>query len=223
VSNDLTIPSDRTQGLTRWGACFVAVLLLHAFAVAKLLEHTAINDEPPGSEAVEFDVALGDFAPEQQRLDYTPANPVQQQVKPEDQPEQQDAEIALPKEEQQPQPTPPTPQVMPQEEREAKAPPKVSPAIVRKWQMTINTRLNQFKRYPHQARARAHQGTVRVAFVLDSAGHVVSAHVVKSSGSSILDQETLDLLDRAQPFPIPPAGAGSRDLFLEVPISYALH
>jgi protein TonB len=223
VSNDLTIPSDRTQGLTRWGACFVAVLLLHAFAVAKLLEHTDINDEPPGSEAVEFDVALGDFAPEQQRLDYTPANPVQQQVKPEDQPEQQDAEIALPKEEQQPQPTPPTPQVMPQEEREAKAPPKVSPAIVRKWQMTINTRLNQFKRYPHQARARAHQGTVRVAFVLDSAGHVVSAHVVKSSGSSILDQETLDLLDRAQPFPIPPAGAGSRDLFLEVPISYALH
>jgi periplasmic protein TonB len=223
VSNDLTIPSDRAQGLTRWGACFVAVLLLHAFAVAKLLEHTDINDEPPGSEAVEFDVALGDFAPEQQRMDYTPANPVQQQVKPEDQPEQTDAEIALPKQEQQPQPTPPTPQVMPQEEREAKAPPKVSPAVVRKWQMTINTRLNQFKRYPHQARARAHQGTVRVAFVLDSAGHVVRAHVVKSSGSSILDQETLDLLERAQPFPVPPDGAGSRDLFLEVPISYALH
>ena len=110
MSNDLTIPSDRTQGLARWGACFVAVLLLHAFAVAKLLEHSDINDEPPGSEAVEFDVALGDFTPEQQRMDYTPANPVQQQVKPEDQPEEKDAEIALPKQEQQPQPTPPTPQ-----------------------------------------------------------------------------------------------------------------
>jgi len=89
--------------------------------------------------------------------------------------------------------------------------------------MTINTRLNQFKRYPHQARVRAHQGTVKVAFVLDSAGHVVNSHIVKSSGSSILDQETLELLERAQPFPVPPVGAGSRDLFLEVPISYALH
>ena len=223
MSSDLTIPSERTQGLLRWGACFVVVVLLHAFAVAKLLEHADLNDAPPGSEAVEFDVALGDFTPEQQRMDYTPANPVQQQVKPEEQPEQNDAEIALPKQEQQPQPTPPTPQVMPQEEQEAKAPPKVSPEVVRKWQMTINTRLNQFKRYPHQARVRAHQGTVKVAFVLDSAGHVVSSHIVKSSGSSILDQETLELLERAQPFPVPPVGAGSRDLFLEVPISYALH
>jgi protein TonB len=223
VSNDLAIPAERTQGLLRWAACFVAVVLLHAYAISKLLEHSDINDAPPGSEAVEFDVALGDFTPEQQRMDYTPANPVQQQVKPEEQPEEKDAEIALPKQEQQPQPTPPTPQVMPQEEQEAKAPPKVSPEVVRKWQMTINTRLNQFKRYPHQARARAHQGTAKVAFILDAEGHVLSARIVKSSGSSILDQETLDLLERAQPFPVPPAGAGSRDLFLEVPISYALH
>ena len=64
---------------------------------------------------------------------------------------------------------------------------------------------------------------MKVAFVLDSAGHVVSSHIVKSSGSSILDQETLDLFERAQPFPVPPTGTGSRDLFLEVPISYALH
>ena len=86
----------------------------------------------------------------------------------------------------------------------------------------MNTRLNQFKRYPRQARTRGHQGTVKVAFVLDSQGHVVSAKVVKSSGSPILDQETLDLLQRAQPFPVPPNGSSERDLFLEVPISYAL-
>ena len=97
---------------------------------------------------------------------------------------------------------------MPQEEQEAKAPPKVAPEVVRKWQMTVNTRLNQFKRYPRQARARAHQGTVKVAFVLDSEGHVVSSRVVKSSGSPILDQETLDLVERAQPYPVPPAGTG---------------
>ena len=222
MSTDLTIPSEHNQGLPRWGACFVVVLLLHGLAVAQFLDHADFIDEPQGSEVVEFDVAIGDYTPEQDRIDYTPANPVQQQIKPEEQPEQKDAEVALPKEEQQPEPTPPTPQVLPQEEQEARAPPKVAPEVVHKWQVTVNTRLNQFKRYPRQARTRGHQGTVKVAFVLDSQGHVVSAKVVKSSGSPILDQETLDLLQRAQPFPVPPNGSSETDLFLEVPISYAL-
>jgi periplasmic protein TonB len=222
VSTDLTIPSDRDQGLARWGACFVVVLLLHGFAVARLLAHTDFIEAPPGSEFVEFDVALGDFTPEQDRIDYTPANPVPQEVKPKEEPEQKDAEVALPKEEQQPEPTPPTPQVLPQEEQEAKAPPKVAPEVIRKWQISVNTRLNQFKRYPRQARARGQQGTVKISFVLDSDGHVVSSKIVQSSGSPILDQETLDLLQRAQPFPVPPGGASETDLFLEVPISYAL-
>jgi protein TonB len=222
VSNDLTIPSEQTQGFLRWGACFVVVLLLHGFAVARLLAHADFVEAPPGFEAVEFDVATGDYTPEQDRIDYTPANPVQQQVKPEEQLEQKDAEVALPKKEQQPEPTPPTPQLMPQEEQEAKAPPKVAPEVVRKWQITVNTRLNQFKRYPRQARTRGHQGTVKVAFMLDPEGRVISSKIVKSSGSPILDQETLDLLQRAQPFPVPPGGASDKDLFLEVPISYAL-
>jgi TonB family protein len=222
VSANLTTPSDRTQGLSRWGACFVIVLLLHAIAVAKLLEHRDINDAPPGLEAVEFDIALGDFTPEQQRIDYTPANPVPEEIKPKEEPEQKDAEVALPKQEEQPQPTPPTQEVMLQEEQEAKAPPKVSPEVMRKWQMTINTRLNQFKRYPHPARVRAQQGIAKVAFVLDSAGHVLSSRIVQSSGSPILDQESLDLLERAQPFPVPP-GASEKDLSLVVPITYALH
>jgi protein TonB len=221
VSADLTIPSEHNQGLLRWGACFVVVLLLHGFAVARLLAHTDFIDAPPGAEFVEFDVALGDFTPEQDRIDYTPANPVPEELKPPEEPEQKDAEVNLPKEEQ-PEPTPPTPQVLPQEEQEAKAPPKVAPEVVRKWQITVNTRLNQFKRYPRQARARGLQGTVKVAFVLDTDGHVASARIVKSSGSEVLDQETLDLLQRAQPFPVPPDGAGEKDLFLEVPISYAL-
>ena len=58
--------------------------------------------------------------------------------------------------------------------------------------------------------------------MLDPEGRVISSKIVKSSGSPILDQETLDLLQRAQPFPVPPGGASDKDLFLEVPISYAL-
>jgi protein TonB len=88
--------------------------------------------------------------------------------------------------------------------------------------MTVNTRLNQFKRYPSQARVRGQEGTVTVAFVLDDDGHVVSSKIVRSSGSAILDKETLDLISRAQPYPVPPNGAGGQDLFLQVPIAYGL-
>ena len=220
MSPALTIPSERTQTILRWVACFAVVLLAHVVAVAKLLEHSDFADAPPGSEAVELDLALGDPQEQIDPIQYTPPKPVEQEVKPQQEPEQKEAEVALPKEVQPETPTP-VEATPPQEEQEAKAPPKVSAEVVRKWQMTLNTRLNQYKRYPTQARTRHHEGRVVVAFTLDTDGHVVNSKIVKSSGSALLDQETLDLLARAQPFPVPPNGAGRQDLFLQVPITYA--
>jgi periplasmic protein TonB len=123
----------------------------------------------------------------------------------------------------QPQPPAPVEPAPPQKEQEVKGSPKVSPDVVHTWQLTVSARLNQFKRYPEQARARRDEGKVIVAFTLDTEGHVVNSKIVKSSGSEILDQETLDLISRAQPYPAPPSGAGGQDLFLQVPISYAFH
>jgi periplasmic protein TonB len=221
MSAALAIPSERAQTSLRWVVCFAVVLLAHVAGVAKLLEHTDFADAPPGSEAVELDLALGDPQEQIDPIQYTPPKPVEQEVKPQQEPEQKEAEVELPKEVQPETPTP-VEATPPQEEQEAKAPPKVSAELVRKWQMTVNTRLNQFKRYPAQARARHHEGRVVVAFMLDTEGHVVNSKIVKSSGSAILDQETLDLLARAQPFPVPPNGAGGQDLFLQVPIAYGL-
>jgi periplasmic protein TonB len=221
VSLDLTIPSDRTQTTLRWVVCFAVVLGLHVGGIAKLLEQSDFADAPPGSEAVELDLALGDPQEQIDPIQYTPPKPVEQEVKPQQEPEQKEAEVALPKEVQPETPTP-VEATPPQEEQEAKAPPKVSAEVVRKWQMTVNTRLNQYKRYPTQARTRHHEGTFVVAFTLDTDGHVVNSKIVKSSGSALLDQETLDLLARAQPFPVPPNGAGGQDLFLQVPIAYGL-
>jgi len=222
VSLGLTIPSDHTQTVLRWGSCFAVVLLAHVAGVAKLLEHTDFADAPPGVEVVNLDLAVGDPQEQVDPIQYTPPKTVEQEVKPQEEPEQKEAEVALPKEVEQPQAVTPTPPAPPQEEQEAKAPPKVSPDVVRKWQMTVNTRLNQYKRYPAQARLRHQEGRVIVAFLLDPEGHVVTAKIVKSSGSAILDQETLDLITRAQPYPVPPNGAGGQDLFLQVPIAYGL-
>jgi protein TonB len=219
VNVALTVPSERAQDFLRWGVCFAVVLLLHALAIAKLLQQDDFSDEPPG-QVVVVDVAadmVGDLQVERERVD---PSPIKQDVKPEQEPEQKEAEVALPKEAQQPLPTPV--ETPPQEEQVATAPPKVSAEVVHKWQMTVNTRLNQYKRYPAQARMRHHEGRVVVAFRLDTDGHVVNSKIVKSSGSAILDQETLDLITRAQPYPVPPNGTGGQDLFLQVPIAYGL-
>jgi protein TonB len=220
VNVALTIPSERAQNFLRWGVSFAVVLLVHALAIAKLLEKDDFSDEPPGPQVVMVDIAadmVGDLQIERERVD---SSPIRQEVKPEQEPDQKEAEVALPKEIQEPRPTPV--EAPPQEEQVATAPPKVSAEVVRKWQMTVNTRLNQYKSYPTQARTRHHEGRVVVAFTLDTDGRVVNSKIVKSSGSALLDQETLDLLVRAQPFPVPPNGAGGQDLFLQVPIAYGL-
>jgi protein TonB len=220
VNVALTIPSERAQNFLRWGVCFAVVLLVHALAIAKLLEQDDFSDEPPGPQVVMVDIAadmVGDLQIERERVD---SSPIRQEVKPEQEPDQKEAEVALPKEIQEPRPTPV--EAPPQEEQVATAPPKVSAEVVRKWQMTVNARLNQYKSYPTQARTRHHEGRVVVAFTLDTDGRVVNSKIVKSSGSALLDRETLDLLVRAQPFPVPPNGAGGQDLFLQVPIAYGL-
>jgi hypothetical protein len=75
VNVALTIPSERTQNFLRWGVCFAVVLLVHAFAIAKLLEQDDFSDEPPGPQVVMVDIAaylVGDLQIERERLDPSP-------------------------------------------------------------------------------------------------------------------------------------------------------
>ena len=65
------------------------------------------------------------------------------------------------------------------------------------------------------------QGVTRLAFRLDRRGRVVMSRIAQSSGSAALDQETLALIRRAQPFPAPPADIADDQLSFMVPIHYA--
>ena len=58
-----------------------------------------------------------------------------------------------------------------------------------------------------------------LAFSLDRQGRVTASRIAKSSGSSALDEATLDLVRRAQPFPAPPPEMGG-EVNLSVPIRY---
>ena len=65
------------------------------------------------------------------------------------------------------------------------------------------------------------QGVVSLAFTIDRHGGVMSSRIVKSSGSTVLDAEALDLIKRAALLPPPPADVADSELSFVVPIRFA--
>jgi TonB family protein len=73
---------------------------------------------------------------------------------------------------------------------------------------------------PDATRSRGEQGTATVAFTIDRDGRLVSSRIVQSSGSPLLDEETLAMLVRAQPMPKPPSTAPDSGLLIAVPVRF---
>ena len=103
VSMALTIPSERTQKFLRWGVCFAVVLLVHAVAVANCWSRAILLTSLRGPEVVKLDIAARRSAGDgSTRSSTRPQSLIEQEVKPQQEPEQKEAEVALPKEVQQP-------------------------------------------------------------------------------------------------------------------------
>jgi TonB family protein len=96
------------------------------------------------------------------------------------------------------------------------------PADLLQWQTALAAHLGRFKRYPTTARSRGEQGTATVAFTIGRDGRLLSSRIVQSSGSSLLDEETLAMLARAQPMPKPPTTAPDSALSLVVPVRFGI-
>jgi periplasmic protein TonB len=92
---------------------------------------------------------------------------------------------------------------------------------VQTWQKQIFALLARTLRYPTTAERRGQTGIAQVAFSLDRQGRVYEPRIVRSSGVAVLDEEALALLQRAQPFPPPPAREfpGER-VSLSVPVRF---
>lgn len=65
----------------------------------------------------------------------------------------------------------------------------------------IRRKIEQAKRYPVLAKARKIQGVAVLSFSINASGGVESLHLVKSSGSELLDEEALATVKRASPLP----------------------
>ena len=90
------------------------------------------------------------------------------------------------------------------------------------WKPQIVALLDRNKRYPESAQARREQGVVQIFFSLDRNGRLIESRVLRSSGSSLLDEEALALLLRAEPFPAPPRELPGDKVNLTVPIRFNL-
>jgi TonB family protein len=91
------------------------------------------------------------------------------------------------------------------------------------WQGLLLARLEASKQYPQIAQSRRQQGVVMLHFIIDREGRVLSAEIRKSSGYPLLDQESLDMIQRAQPLPRPPAEIPGDPVDLVVPVEFSLN
>ncbi|MGZ5810297.1 MAG: TonB family protein [Xanthobacteraceae bacterium] len=91
------------------------------------------------------------------------------------------------------------------------------------WHKQVTNKLERNKRYPAQARIRGEQGTAYLEFKLDREGHVTESRIIRSSGSTALDQETIELLRRSDPFPKPPhATLKGATVVLAIPLNFKM-
>jgi periplasmic protein TonB len=233
----LALHLPQRRGLSRWAFAAATIVLAHALLVASmvlwyarrpveppvLLPAIAVSLLPVEASSPEIqnqDIAVG---PAMQEAEEAP-KPKDEEKKLEQQPlpPQQD-DIALPQvqekkiETERPVVQPPAP--------ETRAPPKTErlgqfmEASARAYNALVFGHMQRFKRYP--ASARGASGTVLVRFELNRAGGVIGSAVTKSSGNAVLDQEALDLLRRASPFPpFPAAKPGEKDSYI-APVNFS--
>lgn len=90
------------------------------------------------------------------------------------------------------------------------------------WRSELINRLQRAKRYPETARGRGEQGVATVTFAMDRSGRVLSAGVVRSSGSPSLDEEAVALIRRAEPLPPVPAEVAGNAVTLTIPVAFSL-
>jgi protein TonB len=240
-----TSPFSRWPEAVRWGACFAFALAFHAAGAAVLFARWSEDSDLVANAPV----IMVDLAPVAVSPNITPnelpPGPQQQEAEPEPEPERPIEKIELPPDPQA-EPVvampPPKPIEKPKEKKPkqkhaslASAPSTADQKADRaaapmpgasshnsdalpNWKSQLVAKLERSKRYPSEA--RGDQGIAQLAFSVDRQGGVHNARITRSSGSSVLDHETLALLQRAQPLPPPPPEVPGAQIPIIVPIRY---
>ncbi|MGH6799966.1 MAG: energy transducer TonB [Methylocella sp.] len=244
------LPADEEHALRRWVFAAATVAAVHAAVVVWLMHvrDTSLAGAPPA--VVMIELAPLDVAPPTETPPETTPGPQMTQADPEEVEQPQTIPVPelapVPKPNvvltAPPKPRPkkivkkvPKPVVKPAREPPAprtSAPPRAAAASraasshasnaaeAAAFRSSWAAALSWNRHYPEAARARGEQGTVRLALTIDRGGHVVSARLIASSGSSTLDQAALEMARHASGRPLPPEMGPS--VSLTVPVRYSI-
>jgi protein TonB len=229
----------------RWGGCLALALGIHAAGAAVLLGWGEDRDLVANAPLIMIELAALPVAPESKPTEIPPG-PQQMQAEPESQPEKPIEKVEAPVAPQAelqitppPKPLEKTKENKPKQkhaslasapspaenkaERAAAPMPGASahnPDALPNWKSQLVARLERYKQYPSQAQSRGEQGVAQLAFSVDRSGGVHHPRIVRSSGSSLLDEATLALVERAAPLPPPPPEITGAQIAIVVPIRY---
>jgi len=89
-----------------------------------------------------------------------------------------------------------------------------------KYRDVFFTKILAEKRYPEKARKRKIEGEGFLEIRLDQEGKVTSLNLLKSTGSDLLDQEIISLIQRSAPFPKLPSYL--HEFSARLPIQFSL-
>ena len=231
----------------RWGLCLSLALGLHAAGAALLLPWNESFDEVANAPVIVIELAEVAVAPNVTPTQLPPGPP-EPQIEPQSEPqkpiEKADTKLDLAREAELPATPSPTLGEKPKEKKLkqrlaslASAPSTAdqraeraaahaagaasrNPNAVPSWMSALVARLERYKRYPADEQSRGELRVVRLAFSVDRSGGVHRPHILRGSGSSSLDRESLALVERAAPMPPPPPEITGAQIPIEVPIRY---
>ena len=111
----------------------------------------------------------------------------------------------------------------PQETKTVNAPsPEKVTAATNDYSSLLAAAIAKYKQYPKIAQMRGWQGLIIIELQLNPQGGVIYSQIKKSSGYDVLDQEALEMIKRASPFPQPPEALRNKNFTVLVPISFKL-
>ncbi len=94
--------------------------------------------------------------------------------------------------------------------------------LLKRYLATVRNTIESHKQYPHRARMRRQEGTVKIRFAINASGRAEQVALTDSSGSRILDRATLELLSRLR-FEAPPRELETIPVSITVPVNYNLN
>jgi protein TonB len=88
--------------------------------------------------------------------------------------------------------------------------------------VTLTKAIAKQKKYPRIAQIRGWQGEIIIDLEIDGQGNLIKSKIKQRSKFKILDDEGMDMVKRASPFPKPPKELESKVFNVIVPISFKL-